>query len=127
MRLSSKRLLRNHAAGLVDGVGFAGLAEAAEAHDAAEFFFGIDPQAEDADDLEAVVANRRGDDHRGHAGSRAARFVLDGDDAGERGGDVRRAVEALRRGTRVYSGMSCWPMSSARPEATIRFFLSTTM
>ena len=84
--------VRDHAGGFIDGVGFAGLAKAAEAHDAAEFFIGINAESKDTDDLETVVADGRGDDHRGHAGAGATGIVFHGDDAGERGRNVGDAI-----------------------------------
>ena len=72
------------------------------ADDAGEFLLGPNPQRQRADHLKALVADRRGDEHRGHAGPRAAGVVLHRHDAGKRRRQTDFAVQSARKKRLVF-------------------------
>ena len=73
----------NEQAVLVEGIRLTRVADAAQLQNPSEFLLGPNAKREDADDLKAFVANRRGDVHRRHAGADAAIFILQGHGAGK--------------------------------------------
>ena len=78
----------NKQAVLVEGIGLARVADAAQLQDPRELEFRSNAQREHADDLKTFVADRRGDEHRRHPGAQAAILVLQRHDAWERRRDA---------------------------------------